>query len=129
MAREPARPAAHADDDHAGHAARPGRDEPGDEFGAVVEAGDVDSDGFADMVVAATRENEGAGRITVIRGGRERLRERRQQRFDQDVAEGPRARRSPAREFGSTLTILSLTRDRRLDVAVAAQGEDTADDA
>ena len=40
----------------------PGTDEPGDEFGAVVEAGDVDSDGFADMIVAATRENDGAGR-------------------------------------------------------------------
>ena len=45
-------------------------DEPGDEFGAVVEAGDVDSDGFADMIVAAVREDEGAGRVIVIRGHR-----------------------------------------------------------
>ena len=37
------------------------RRSPGDEFGAVVETGDMDSDGFADMIVAAVRENEGAG--------------------------------------------------------------------
>ena len=100
----------------------PGTDEPGDEFGAVVEAGDVDSDGFADMVVAATRENDGAGSITVIRGGRRRLRHPRQQLVRPGRAAGRPAQAEPGGEFGSTLTILSLTRDRRLDVAVAAHG-------
>jgi hypothetical protein len=37
-------------------------------------------------------------------------------------------RAEPDGEFGATVTILSLSRDRRLDVAVAAQGQDTADD-
>ena len=105
----------------------PDANEPGDEFGAVVEAGDVDSDGFADMVVAATRENAGAGRITVIRGGREGHASHGNSSFDQDAPTVP-GRAEPDGEFGSTLTILSLTRDRRLDVAVAAQGEHTADE-
>ena len=33
----------------------PGNDEPGDEFGAVVAAGDLDSDGFAEMMVGRHR--------------------------------------------------------------------------
>jgi tRNA A-37 threonylcarbamoyl transferase component Bud32 len=105
----------------------PGVNEPGDEFGAVVEAGDVDSDGFADMVVAATQEDGGAGRITVIRGGRQGYATHGNSGFDQDAPTVP-GRAEPGREFGSTLTILSLTADRRLDVAVAAQGEHTADE-
>ena len=105
----------------------PGENEPGDEFGAVVEAGDVDSDGFADMVVAATREDQGAGRITVIRGGRDGYATHGNSSFDQDAPTVP-GRAEPDGEFGSTLTILSLTGDRRLDVAVAAQGEHTANE-
>jgi hypothetical protein len=105
----------------------PGTDEPGDEFGAVVEAGDVDSDGFADMVVAATRENDGAGSITVIRGGRRGYATHGNSSFNQDAPQVA-GQAEPGGEFGSTLTILSLTRDRRLDVAVAAQGEHTADE-
>ena len=105
----------------------PGQSEPGDEFGAVVEAGDVDSDGFADMVVAATGENGGAGGITVIRGGRRGYATHGNSWFDQDAPTVP-GQAEPDGEFGSTLTILSLTGDRRLDVAVAVQGEHTADE-
>ena len=49
----------------------PGNDDPGDEFGAVVEAGHVDTDGYDDLIVSAPRENAGAGRFTIIRGGRD----------------------------------------------------------
>ena len=34
----------------------------------------------------------------------------------------------PDREFGSTLSVLQLTADRRLDVALAVRGEDSADE-
>ena len=105
----------------------PGVDEPGDEFGAVVEAGDVDSDGFADMVVAATREDHGAGRVTVIRGGKSGYATHGNSSFDQDAPTVP-GKAEPDAEFGSTLTILNLTGDRRLDVAVAARGEHTANE-
>ena len=77
------------------------------------------------MVVAATREDEGAGRITVIRGGKQGYATHGNSSFDQDAPTVP-GRAEPDGEFGATLTILSHTGDRRLDVAVAAQGEHTA---
>ena len=103
----------------------PGDDEPGDQFGAVVEAGDVDSDGFADMIVAATGENLGAGRVTVIRGGRNGYAIAAHTWFDQDSDSVP-GRRTPGAEFGSTLAVFNLTADRRPDLAVAARGETRA---
>ena len=103
----------------------PGDDEPGDEFGAVIEAGDLDGDGFADMVVAATRENEGAGRITVIRGGRNGYATVAHTSFGQDSPQVPGSTTADG-EFGSAISLLSLTDDRRLDLAVAARGQHLA---
>ena len=103
----------------------PGNDQPGDEFGAVVEAGDLDADGYADMVVAATRENEGAGRVTVIRGGRRGYASTGNSWFDQDSLRVP-GRRTIDGEFGSAISLLNLSDDRRLDLAVAARGEHIA---
>jgi predicted Ser/Thr protein kinase len=105
----------------------PGNDEPGDEFGAVVESEDVDSDGYAEMIVAAPRENEGAGRITVIRGGRDAYANSGHSDFDQDKRSVP-GNAEPDREFGSTLAVLLLSGDRRPDLALAARGEDSADE-
>ena len=105
----------------------PGTEEPGDEFGAVVETGDVDSDGFADMFVAAVGENDGAGRVTLIRGGRAGYARIGNSWFDQDFPAVP-GRAEPDREFGSTLAVLRFSPDRRLDVALAVRGEDSADE-
>ena len=99
----------------------PGDDEPGDEFGAVVAAGDLDGDGKAEMVVGATRENDGAGRVTVIRGGRSGYATAGHTSFDQDSGHVP-GRRAIDGEFGSAMSILNLSDDRRLDLAVAARG-------
>ena len=100
----------------------PGQDEPGDQFGAVIEAGDVDSDGFADMIIAAPGENDGAGRVTVIRGGRNGFTTVGNTSFDQNSPNVP-GRSVPGAAFGSTLAILNLTADTRPDLAVAARGE------
>jgi hypothetical protein len=105
----------------------PGGNEPGDEFGAVVEAAAMDSDGYADMIVAAVRENEGAGTVTVIRGGRDGVARFGHSTFDQDFPGVP-GKAEPGREFGSTLAVLQLSGDRRPDVALAARGEDSADE-
>ncbi len=99
----------------------PGTDEPGDEFGAVVEAGDLDSDGFADMIIGATRENSGAGKVTVVRGHRRGYATTGNSSFDQDSPFVP-GNAEPEGEFGSTLSVLHLSADRRLDLAVAARG-------
>jgi tRNA A-37 threonylcarbamoyl transferase component Bud32 len=104
----------------------PGTDEPGDEFGGVVEAGDVDADGYADMIVTATGEDEGAGRVTVIRGSRDGYAGRGHAAFDQSLKEVP-GEPVPGGHFGSTLAVLNLTRDRRPDLAVAVRGEHRAD--
>jgi tRNA A-37 threonylcarbamoyl transferase component Bud32 len=105
----------------------PGTDEPGDEFGAVVEAGDVDDDGFADLIVAAPREDLGAGRVTVIRGNRNVYARAAHGDFGQDYPSVP-GNAEPDREFGSTLSVLRVAGDRRPDVVLAARGEDSVDE-
>jgi hypothetical protein len=92
-----------------------------------VETGDVDSDGYAEIIVAAVRENEGAGRVTVIRGHRTGYARGGHSAFDQDYPSVP-GQAAPDREFGSTLAVLRLSPDRRPDVALAARGEDSADE-
>ena len=105
----------------------PGTEEPGDRFGAVVEAADLDSDGKAEMIVAAIGEDDAAGRVTVLRGGRSGYATTGHDTFGQDSRNVPGAA-APDRQFGSTLTALRLSDDRRMDLAVAARGEATADD-
>jgi hypothetical protein len=104
-----------------------GVSEPGDEFGAVVETGDLDSDGFADMIVAAVRENEGAGAVFVIRGNHRGSARVANSAFDQNYPSVP-GDAAPDREFGSTLSVLRLSPDRRPDLALAVRGEDSADE-
>jgi hypothetical protein len=99
-----------------------GNDEADDQFGAVVDAGDVDGDGFADMLVAAPGENDFAGAITVIRGGRSGIASTGHSTFGQDSDAVP-GRARPGVMFGSALTVLQLSDDRRPDLAVAARGE------
>jgi hypothetical protein len=105
----------------------PDTDEPGDEFGSVVAAGDVDSDGFADIIVSAMREDAGAGRVTVIRGSRDGYARAANRDFDQDSRFVP-GRATPDAEFGSTLSVLRLSRDRLPDLALAARGESSEDE-
>jgi len=104
----------------------PGRNEPGDRFGTIVESGDLDLDGYADMIVAATGENQKAGRVTMIRGQRGGYATAGNTWFDQSFSQVPGARR-PGVGFGSTLAVLPLTSDRRPDLVVAARGERRAD--
>ena len=101
----------------------PGGDETGDRFGAVVDAGDVDGDGFADMVIGAPGEDGSEGRITVLRGGRNGYAKRGHSSFDQAYVTVPGEPRAGNR-FGSALAVLQLTDDRRPDLVVAARGGD-----
>jgi tRNA A-37 threonylcarbamoyl transferase component Bud32 len=104
----------------------PGRDEPNDQFGLVLDTGDVDDDGFADIVIAATGEDEEAGRVTVIRGGRRGYTTTGVSSFDQNSPNVP-GRKRAGTSFGSTLAILNVTADGRPDLVVAVRGERHAD--
>ena len=70
VARQPPRAAAGADPHRPGHARDPGEERAGRPVRD--DRGDrrPRPDGYADMIVAATGENDKAGRITVIRGAR-----------------------------------------------------------
>ena len=62
---------------HQGSRGVPGKNEAGDRFGSNLAAGDVDGDGFADLVVGAPFEDLGrakdAGTVLVLRGSRSGL--------------------------------------------------------
>jgi hypothetical protein len=105
----------------------PGVGEPGDGFGSPVLAADLDGDGYADMVVGSPGENAGAGRVTVIRGGRNGYARAANAAFDQDSPLVP-GRATAGAQFGSTATILQLSGDARPDVAIAARGGSAADE-
>ncbi|MEA2312803.1 MAG: hypothetical protein QOE28_2771, partial [Solirubrobacteraceae bacterium] len=99
----------------------PGVGEPGDGFGSPVLAADLDGDGYADMIVGSPGENAGAGRVTIIRGGRKGYATAANAAFDQDLPAVP-GRATPGAQFGSTATVLQLSGDARPDVAIAARG-------
>ena len=105
----------------------PGNDQVGDRFGSVVAVADIDSDGYADILVGAVGEDASSGRVTIIRGNHDGYAREGNVPFDPSspfVAGGP----TPGAEFGSTITALQLTADNRIDVAVAAKGAHAADD-
>jgi hypothetical protein len=87
----------------------------------------MDDDGYDDLIVGSPRENDGAGRVTVIRGGRDGYARDAHSAFDQDYESVP-GKAEPGLEFGSTLAVLSVTPDKRPDVVLAARGAASADE-
>jgi hypothetical protein len=106
----------------------PGGDETGDEFGFSLAVGDLDADGFADMVVGVPGEDAEAGAFVVIRGNRTGYAMTGSTKFTRD---GPRipGQPVPGERFGQSLAILGLLGDNRLDLAVTAGGARRLDDA
>ncbi|MFF7473559.1 FG-GAP-like repeat-containing protein [Streptomyces sp. NPDC008092] len=93
----------------------PGTAEKYDEFGSSLTFGDLNRDGYADLVVGAEGEDGGAGSVTIVWGSSKGL-------------SGGRAVPDPARTshtgFGMSLAVGDFTGDGRADLAVGSTGKD-----
>ncbi|MER5796598.1 FG-GAP-like repeat-containing protein [Streptomyces sp. NPDC001980] len=93
----------------------PGTAEKGDEFGSALAFGDLNRDGYADLVVGSRGEDGKAGSVTIVWGSRKGL-------------TGGRIVADPARSshtrFGMSLAIGDFTADGRADLAVGSTGAD-----
>jgi hypothetical protein len=99
----------------------PGIDEPGDAFGATLDAGDVDGDGYADVVVGAPGENLSAGSIVIVRGGRRGFAVAGHTAFSQNMPGVP-GTPQPGRAFGESLALMRVRGRARPDLVVGAPG-------
>jgi hypothetical protein len=91
----------------------PDEEEPYDYFGRPVSVGDVDADGYADVAVGATGEDDFSGQVTILRGARGRA------ALLGGYTIGPESAEVPARSsFASALTLLDVDGDRALDLVV-----------
>lgn len=100
----------------------PGSDEPGDAFGRSLAIGDINRDGFADLAIGASGEDDEAGRVTVVQGAASGWKSSGNYFYDQDSAGIPGGRED-GDSFGEAVTLLDHNRDGRLDLTVGAYGE------
>ena len=96
-------------------AAVPGTAETRDAFGSALASGDLNGDGYADLVVGANGENGGAGTVTILWGSRNGLTGGR-------TVPDPAA--SSHHHFGMSLAVGDFTADGRADLAVGSTGAD-----
>lgn len=104
----------------AGMAVVPIPEEEGDDFAHDVEAGDVDGDRLADIIVGARWYGE-HGAVGVIRGARSGFARSGNFRLEHDPELG--------KGFGETLSLLDLNGDGRLDLVVGVGEAPSADEA
>jgi hypothetical protein len=101
----------------------PGASESGDDFGRDVVLGDLDGDGYADLVVGAPGEDDGRGRVTVVYGGATGYRTTGARVYDQTSESAP-VQAAPGDRFGSSVApLFDHDRDGHPDLAVGAPGE------
>ena len=98
----------------------PGADIVGDEFGFAVDAGYLDGDDFADMVVGVPGELGGSGSVVVIRGGRAGYALTGSTEVDRTWPGVP-GEPVPNEELGWSLAIVRLPGDDRPDLVARLQ--------
>jgi len=100
----------------------PGSDEPGDAFGRSVAIGRIDGDGYADLAIGASGEDQGSGRVTIVRGAGTGWQARGNYAYDQNTAGIPGGSEDMD-AFGTSVTLIDHNGDGRLDLTVGAPGE------
>jgi hypothetical protein len=98
----------------------PGTEEAGDAFGSAIAVAPVDGDRFADIVVGAPGENAGAGRVTVIHGGRDGFPRSRTTYGPFTPGVGSVGKGD---HFGAEIAVLDAVGSRRRDLVVAVPGD------
>ncbi|CAL9525060.1 hypothetical protein SUDANB176_03931 [Streptomyces sp. enrichment culture] len=97
----------------------PGSPEEQDEFGRTTASGDLDNDGYADLVIGADREDVGSdadgGYVTVVWGGENGL---------SGGLHLPDPAASAHDGYGMSLAVGDFTGDGRADLAVGSSGKD-----
>ena len=99
-----------------------GHDQAGDRFGAAIAVGNLDGDGFADIVVGTPGEDEAGGRVTIVFGSRDGLPTASGPIYSQDTL-GVQGRLTPGHHFGAAVALLGAGGDGRPpDLLVTAPG-------
>lgn len=101
----------------------PGTAEIFDLFGASVEAGDFNGDGYDDLAIGSAAEavngNDGAGTVTILLGGASGLTATGAQLWHQDTAGVPEIA-EPEEEFGFSLAAADFNNDTFDDLAIGS---------
>ena len=97
--------------------------EPGDQFGGSLAAGDLTGDGIADLAVGAPGENGGAGAVHVLKGSASGLTVTGSQLWSQDSA-GITGDEESGDHFGWSLAIGNYGGSAHPDLAIGAPDED-----
>jgi len=101
----------------------PGVERSGDRFGASVDVTDVDRDGRQDVLVGTPGKHRNAGRLVILRGGRDGFAARGSVTLDQ-ASGGIPGRPEPGDRFGAAVSVLDVSGDGRSDLVLGAPGED-----
>ncbi|MFF7795164.1 FG-GAP-like repeat-containing protein [Streptomyces sp. NPDC007991] len=114
---------------HQDTAGVPGAGEAGDGFGTAVSTGDINGDGYADVVVSAPGEDVGsvkdAGSVTVLFGSASGLKTGSGVKsYTQDTSGVPGSAESWDR-FGSSVGLTDVTKDGKADLVIGVDGENS----